>query len=293
MKEKLEPTPYYHKPPMRNQDYEIYYNKDDALDHIAENKHAYYEFYFLISGDVTYYIQEQEYNLKPGAIMLIAPSQYHHAVINIHSGQPYERYVLWLNPDYLKRLSSDKTDLFLPFQKTHATSAHLQLTRDMQITIHNLLELIFSGTHSQEFGMDLLTNSYVIELLVYIARVKLFQPNSDIPASSSANTGASPAVTGALAYINSHIYEEIRVQDITSQLFVSRSYLSRVFNEEMGLSIHQFIVKKKLFLAKQDLIGGSSMQEVCHKYSFGNYSSFFRAFKQEFGQSPRNILKSR
>ena len=246
----------------------------------------------MISGDVTYYIEDREFDLKPGAIILIAPEQYHQATINTRTGQAYERYVLWLDPEYLKRLSTDKSDLLLPFQKTYITSAHIQLTRDMQILINNLLEMILTSSVSQEYGADLLTNSYIIELLVHIARMKLFQQDTYLDQRLNDNPENSPIITNTLNYINSHIYEDIRIQDITDYLYISRSYLSRVFNEEMGLSVHQFIAKKKLFLARQDLLGGTPVKEICQKYSFGNYSSFYRAFRTEFGQSPRAVRKN-
>ncbi|GKG99855.1 MULTISPECIES: AraC family transcriptional regulator [Hungatella] len=292
IKKKSEPMPYYHKPPMRFRDFEIHYNRDYSLNHIVRNKHSYYEFYFLISGDVTYYIEDREFDLKPGAIILIAPEQYHQATINTRTGQAYERYVLWLDPEYLKRLSTDKSDLLLPFQKTYITSAHIQLTRDMQILINNLLEMILTSSVSKEYGADLLTNSYIIELLVHIARMKLFQQDTYLDQRLNDNPENSPIITNTLNYINSHIYEDIRIQDITDYLYISRSYLSRVFNEEMGLSVHQFIAKKKLFLARQDLLGGTPVKEICQKYSFGNYSSFYRAFRTEFGQSPRAVRKN-
>lgn len=136
------------------------------------------------------------------------------------------------------------------------------------------------------------TNSYVIELLVHIAKIKLFQQDSYFEQRLSENMGNNSLVLNVLNYINEHIYEEIRIQDITDSLFVSRSYLSKIFNEEMGLSLHQFIIKKKLFLARQDLLTGIPVRDICHKYSFGNYSSFFRAFKLEFGQSPRMVKKT-
>lgn len=289
MEKKREPLPYYHKPPMRFRDFEIHYNRDYKLNHIVNNVHDYYEFYFLISGDVTYYIEQNEYHLKPSSIILIAPGQRHHATINTRSGQPYERYVLWLDPGYLKRLSSGKSDLALPFEKTYITSAHIPLTRSMEMIINNLLELILNSSVSLEYGSDLLTNTYIVELLIHLARIKLFQQSSGLEHRLENGGGNTPVISSALSYINNHILENIKLQDITDYLYVSRSYLSKRFSEEIGLSVHQFIIKKKLFLARQELLSGMSVTEVCQKYNFGNYSSFYRAFKAEFGLSPRSL----
>lgn len=285
------PLPYYHKPPLRSRDFEIHHNLDFALEHIKPNSHEHYEFYFLISGNVTFQVEHAKYHLRNGDAILIGPHQYHFATINNGPDIPYERYVLWLNPAYLERLSSSKTDLMRSFHQDHFTTAHLRLGKDMQLICQNLLQSILINAGSQEYGSDLLTNSYIIELLVHIARIRLFQ---QLPYAEeiSDHLSNNPIVLDALSYIGEHIYENIKVQDITERLYISRSYLSKIFQEELGISIHQFILKKKLFLARQDLLNESSINETYQKYGFGDYSSFYRAFKSEFGLSPRN-LKSR
>ncbi len=286
---RLEPTPYFHKVPMQYKDFEIHYNLDYSLSHIVPNTHNYYEFYFIISGDVTYYVETKEYHLLSGDIILISPNQKHYAYINTLDNQPYERFVLWLKPSYLDSLSSNNTNLSAIFKKTYLSSAQIRLNSESTIKIHKLLESIFIHSKSQRYGSDLLTNANVIELLVNLAQFKLFNPNSSpnynlLSSSQSGNV----LMTNVLNYINEYIYESICIQDICTHFFVSRSHLSKIFREEIGITMHQYIIKKKLFLARQDLVSGIPISLVVDKYSFGNYSSFFRVFKAEFGQSPKN-----
>ncbi len=290
MKNRSVPTTYYHKPPMRFRNFEIHYNRDYNLSQIEANSHSYYEFYFLLSGSVTFNLDGRDYQMQAGDILLIAPDQYHQATINNAPGQPYERYVLWLDPEYIKKLSSDRTDLSLSFKKSYISSSHIHLTRDMQIVINNLLQMLLINSTSQEYGSDLLSTAYVVEVLVRIAKYKLFQQNIYFERSNE-DIESNPIVLNALNYINEHIYENIKIQDITNYLYISKSYLSKLFSETMGLSVHQFITKKKLYLAKQDLLGGYSINYIYQKYGYENYTSFYRAFKSEFGLSPRSIKK--
>lgn len=290
MKKNIAPSPYYHKPPLRSHDFEIHHNLDFNLNHITPNTHDYYEFYFLISGDVSYRIEQKNYHLRSGDVILIAPGQYHAATINNCSGQPYERYVLWLNSKYLNRLSSSKTDLMRSFQQSRFTTAQLRLSNDMQRTCQNLLQSILIHAVSQEYGSDLLIDCYIIELLVHIARIMLFQ-QTPYTEHIGSHLSDNPVLLSALQYIMEHIYENIKIQNITDHLYVSRSYLSKIFQDELGISIHQYIMKKKLFLARQELLNDIPIKEVYQKYCFGNYSSFFRAFKAEFGLSPRDLKK--
>lgn len=279
------PLPYHHKPPMRFKNFEIHYNSDHTLTKIQTNRHDYFEFYFLLSGAINFFVEGVKYNLDPGDILLIAPKQEHHSVIT--GSAPYVRYVLWLDPGYVSSLSSPATNLPLAFQKNPATNSHIKPDADMRDRIHHLLDSLLIASQSKGYGADLLTTAYMVELLVTLAQFRLFSQSS-YPLDAF-NATSKPIVKNTLNYINQHIYDPINVQEIADAMFVSRSYLSRVFSEEMSIPLHQFITKKKLFLAKRELSAGIALRDVVAKYSFGNYSSFFRAFKQEFGTSPKQM----
>lgn len=287
-KEKPIPLPYHHKPPMRFKNFEIHYNSDQDLTHIQSNQHDYYEFFFLISGAIDFFVDGHKHSLLPGDVLLIAPRQEHHSVIV--RGTPYERYVLWLDPGYVSALSSPSTNLSLAFQKSLASNGHITPDAEMRDLVHRLLESLLIASQSKGYGTDLLISAYIVELLVALAQFHLFSQPIDTFSSAPMT---KPIVKNTLNYINEHIYESISVQEIANALFVSRSYLSKVFSEEMNIPLHQFISKKKLFLAKQDLVAGTSLKDVVTKYNFGDYSSFFRAFKQEFGQSPKQLQTGR
>ena len=122
------PTPYHHKMPMQFKNYDIFYNRDYNLGKIVPNQHNYYEFYFLISGNVTYYIEGRKYTLESGDILLISPNQKHWAFIDDSASVPYERYVLWLSLGYVDSLSSDRTRLSYIFQTSYIISQQIRLS---------------------------------------------------------------------------------------------------------------------------------------------------------------------
>lgn len=286
MSSKIAPTLFMPKPPMRNREFDIHYNRDISLSKVDSHCHSYYEFYFFISGNVTYTVESNRFSLHPGDILLIDPGQHHFAVIDDFSSA-YERYVLWLTPEFLEKLSSESTNLLLPFSTINFTGSHLHLTPDIRLIMTNLLQMLLIQANSQEYGADLLINAYITELLIYIAKIKLYQQ----PIYFEKDFNNNDLILHALNYITDHIHEDIRIEDITTYLFISKSHLARLFSSCMGISAHQYIIKKKLYLAKQELLSSSSVEDICTSYAFGNYSSFFRAFKKEFGMSPRDFLK--
>ena len=56
--------------------------------------------------------------------------------------------------------------------------------------------------------------------------------------------------------------------------------------------MHRYILQKRLLIAKQLLVGGVAPSEACTYCGFGDYANFYRAFKAEYGQTPRQYVQS-
>ena len=92
-------------------------------------------------------------------------------------------------------------------------------------------------------------------------------------------------------YIDEHIRENITLDMLAEAFFLSKYYISHTFTETMGISIHQYIIKRRLEACKNALIGPDSMDKIAADYGFNSYSSFFRYFKKEYGLSPNEYRK--
>ena len=95
-----------------------------------------------------------------------------------------------------------------------------------------------------------------------------------------------------LNYIETHINENISLNTIADNFYVSKYHIAHIFKNQMGLSIHQYILKKRLSICKAAIVSGSNINTVFLECGFGDYSSFYRAFKKEFGISPKEFKNS-
>ena len=77
-----------------------------------------------------------------------------------------------------------------------------------------------------------------------------------------------------------------------SRFYLSRSYLMHTFKEQTGYTIGGYLLTKRLFLAKELIAAGTPITEVCYSCGFQNYSTFSRAYKKSFGESPRDYRQS-
>lgn len=89
-------------------------------------------------------------------------------------------------------------------------------------------------------------------------------------------------------FIKNNIRENLNLDMLCKKACMSKAHFSRCFKQELGLSPMEFILKERLNLAKQCLnSGGFQIQEVCFMSGFNNTTYFIRAFKNEFGVTPK------
>lgn len=98
-------------------------------------------------------------------------------------------------------------------------------------------------------------------------------------------------IRDVIAYINQNVVHTPSLDDLAEKFYVSKYYLSHRFKEYTQTTIHQYILMKKINLAKEYLGSGISPQIVCEKCGFSTYSNFYKAFTAQTGISPGNYAK--
>ncbi len=96
----------------------------------------------------------------------------------------------------------------------------------------------------------------------------------------------------AIQYINAHYFEDLNLDILAQNVFVSSYYLSHLFRREMGVTFSDYLTKVRVSRAKELLMEGRSMEDVseCVGYRDGNY--FIKIFKKYVGVTPSKYRKS-
>lgn len=98
---------------------------------------------------------------------------------------------------------------------------------------------------------------------------------------------AKPIITNCIKYIENNLSNDLTVQTISEKLNFSASLLTHSFKKEMGISIHSYIVQKRLIHARKLLLENHTPTEVYEACGYSNYSSFYKAYIKMFGTSPK------
>ncbi|BBF44897.1 transcriptional regulator, AraC family [Lachnospiraceae bacterium KM106-2] len=93
-------------------------------------------------------------------------------------------------------------------------------------------------------------------------------------------------IVPCFAYIEEHIKEAMGLNEIAGHMGYSVYYFSRAFKAEMGITIMEYVKRRKMIRATEEILSGMRIIDVAFNYGYQSHSAFTKAFTKEFGLSP-------
>ncbi len=260
-------------------DFMLFHNKDRYTKPILFHSHDYYEIYFFSDGSVKYYVENEDYELKKGDVLIIPPGKLHRPVIE--GNLPYERYVLWILNSFL--MNNDGISGFLSeiIRLTEEKNTRLVSFNDEeQHALWALLDKAMENYTSKEELSEYISESCIMLILNELRRKLLI--------TNQAEHEQGDIIRRVIVYLNENFVSTPSLDELSEVFFVSKYHLAHRFKEYTKTTIHNYILMKKINLAKELLKNGTAPQKVCEKCGFSTYSNFYKAFIERTGISPRD-----
>ena len=105
----------------------------------------------------------------------------------------------------------------------------------------------------------------------------------------SRSKGQLTAVAEVTQYIDNHLDAKLSREQLAGLVYLSPDHLNRIFKQEHGVSIYEYIVNKRIALAA-DMLENTDLKlnAIALNIGYNNFSQFSKAFKDRYGMNPRD-----
>lgn len=247
------------------------------------HSHSFYEILYCRSNcGAEYLVGTTRYRLQKGDVIFVAPGVSHRPLLPENMTEPYSRDVLWISEEFMQALRSTFPDLLT------RSCGERALLRTAGTCWESLGGLFLRGVEeahdlSGEGSVALLGNT--ITLLSQLHRA--FADRTAHPTRAE----KPELLDRVMEYVEDHLADKITIADVARNFYVSESTIIQTFRKKMGVSFYRCVTQRRLIAAKSLIARGYAMETVAEQVGFSDYSTFYRAFRQEFGISPRQYRK--
>ena len=225
--------------------------------------HNYHEILFYIDGDATLICDEYSKQLSSCSLIFIPKERYH--FFSVASPERFERFKITLPVSAIPKQISE----FLPQSVSLIESIDTHTFK----TLEKMLEMTKS-TDCAANGAYLFGATFILLSIFSEQRDRFTRSNRD------------GLISKVLLEIDLHLCDGINASSLSESFFVSPSTLSHAFKKEMGIPIHRYVTQRRLIEAEKLILEGNDPTNIYTRFGYGDYSSFYKAFRNFFGYSP-------
>jgi AraC-like DNA-binding protein len=267
-----------------------------------EHAHEFFEMVYVRGGYGTHTIEGVPYQIQAGDLYVISPSERH----SYAAGEGSELNivnVLWMPEVVADVLQADKTWseaspsamqgahqlLYVePLLRRDTRFQHrLHLSGHMAHRVETLLDEMTREQTIAGPGCQLLLRHQFCTLLVLLSRAYDQQYGDMTAPPRFAVSQRESTMSKALAYIEAHFAEPIRVPEIAAHVSLSPSRLAHIFKESTGRGIIEYLNDYRVAYACSLLQkGGLPIQEVAARAGYSDIRFFNRVFRRQTGCTP-------
>ncbi|MDQ0111897.1 AraC family transcriptional regulator [Paenibacillus harenae] len=246
------------------------------------------EILFVHQGVGSIIVDQRTYELRRGMLFVFQPFQLHKIYADVAPDEPFERTILYVDP-------SQTEEALRPFPKRHALFHKLWQGQDIR-TVFDMqeetgrLEAIFGSygnldARRREYDTEEIT-MLLLQLMGCIAAVR----DGEEARATATDRGIerkSRYSEQIMQWIEAHYAEEVTLEQLAELLHLSKYYVSRVFREETGSHITDYLTVRRIKQACRLLqTTVYSVERIGMDVGYPNASYFINTFKRVVGTTP-------
>ena len=254
-----------------------------ATDLVPLHTHTFYEYIYCVQvPDMEYLVGIHRYRIRPGDIIYIPPGIPHRPIFPDGRTENFVRDELWMRSDFVDRIGRRLPDDYISDRKTPYL---FRMEAHRQAEISSLLQKGVAENEQKQFRWDNAVEGCALLIVVAMSRA-LLDEHTRLLQQEDPNL-----FDQIISYLEANLSKKITLEETAHHFFTSKSTINRTFQKHTGTSFYRCLTQRRLLFARNMIQAGISLEEVSIKSGFSDYATFYRAFKQAFGISPRQFQK--
>ena len=258
-----------------------YFNMEENITQHPRNErfalhvHDGYEIYMFIEGDTKYIIEENVYNLEPYDVIILRKNQLHNSFHN--SPSRYHRFFINFSSEFFELTNCEEYEaVFKDLNRNNFSKIDSKTVK--KSGLYDAIQRVKKYSNGFKNLKSPVVLSVLVEILYIINNIEF----------DSAPLPGNHHLKEVISYLNENFTKDTSLDELERMFFISKYHLCHIFPEATGLTIHQYITKKRLLFARDLIKEGMPIYKAAESAGFNNYSSFYRAYVNEYGISPNN-----
>jgi AraC-like DNA-binding protein len=236
------------------------------------HSHHEYELYMFLKGDCYYVVEGRRYELTPGDMIIIRKHEMHRIFHN--SFGEYSSFVFFFKPEFFSENNClEYEEAFLDYSKDNKIDSHVVLSSGIQ----DIIDRIIKYSNNFQIHDSPVIRGVLVELLHNLNGITAFEKPEK----------TNQTVKKIITYLNDNYTNDIDLDQVAEKFFISKYHLCRVFKKATGLTLQEYIRRKRLTLALELKRQGVSLSEAANQSGFHDYTSFYRYYKKRYKKAPK------
>ncbi len=259
---------------------DVYCEDRFSKGNLLQQTHSFFEIIYFSKGGLEYLLEDRKYVIHDGDLIFLPPGIIHAPIVSEKNTVTNSAYVMWIHAAFLRTLCGNRIPL------DELTSPLLFAAADVQWNfVRKCFTRALKESEEKQPGWELLLHGYAAHLVACVYRAYKLQDDT-------ANDDLSDnLLEQVLDYIQKNIYKKVTIADTAAHFHVSESTISHLLQKEIKISFYRCVKQRKLMESKKLIASDVPIQKVSKMIGYQEYSSFYRAFREEYGISPLQFRK--
>lgn len=255
-----------------------------------EHHHTECEISLILSGFCQWRIRHRPVRCGPGDVLIFGSDEEHY-ITDIDMGTELRILNLQFEPRFIWSPGSDLFDarylsIFLKHQADFQNRLDAQWAIAQQSA--NLMQQLWQECQNKEPEYALIVKAKLMQLLGYLGRYHSALLEQPAPRA----VAHLQELEVALNYMDTHLTEDLTLEAIAQAAGLSRSYFSAVFRQLNGVTVWDYITRKRIELAMEYLRQGNfPITRIAALCGFNTMANFNRSFKLVAHCTPSQFRK--